>query len=60
MDKARASGDVHIRASIEAMQASSLDERGTVQALAREVDEEAQDSMYTALLACTYSNSSSC
>jgi hypothetical protein len=43
MDKARANGNIHIRASVEAMQASSSDERGTVQALAREVEEDAQD-----------------
>jgi hypothetical protein len=47
MDQARLSGDVHVRASVDAMQKASTDERGTVRALAREVDEEAQDGKHS-------------
>jgi hypothetical protein len=43
MDKARLSGDVHVRASVAAMQQVSADDRSTVQALAREIDVEARD-----------------
>ncbi|VDB84878.1 unnamed protein product [Peniophora sp. CBMAI 1063] len=40
---ASATGNIHVQTSIEAMYKSSADDRGTVQALAREVDEAHAD-----------------
>jgi hypothetical protein len=43
MDQAQSSGTAYMRASIDAMQGASSDDRRTVRALAREVHEDTQD-----------------
>jgi hypothetical protein len=45
VDRAHRSGDAYIRASVDDMQGVFADDRGTVRALAREVDENTQDGM---------------
>jgi hypothetical protein len=43
MDAAKYCGDRHILKSVDAMQNSTCDERGTVRALAREIEEAQAD-----------------
>jgi hypothetical protein len=43
MEQARLNGDAHVRIGVDVMQKSYVDDRGTVRALAQEIEEQAQD-----------------
>jgi hypothetical protein len=54
MDTARGSGNAYIRSSIEAMQNASTDDRGTLRALAKEIEDQSQDGKIFFSFSSTY------